>query len=59
MADSGASNCFTHMQSNLSEFEVLDDNELVVKTASKTNSLKIKGKGAWIIMHEVTHKEKK
>jgi hypothetical protein len=45
MADSGASNCFTHTQSDLSEFEVLNDNELVVKTASKTNSLKIKGKG--------------
>jgi hypothetical protein len=59
MADSGASNCFTHTQSDLSEFEVLDDNELVVKTASKTNSLKIKGKGAWIIMHEVTHRGQK
>jgi hypothetical protein len=59
MADSGASNCFTHTQSNLSEFEVLDDNDLVVKTASKTNSLKIKGKGAWIITHEVTHRGKK
>jgi hypothetical protein len=45
MADSGASNCFMHMQSDLSEFEVLDDDELVVKTASKTNSLKIKEKG--------------
>jgi hypothetical protein len=59
MADSGSSNCFTHTQSNLTEFEVLDDNDLVVKTASKTNSLKIKGKGAWIIMHEVTHRGKK
>jgi hypothetical protein len=59
MADSGASNCFTHTQSDLSEFEVLNDNELVVKTASKNNSLKIKGKGAWIITHEVTHREKK
>jgi hypothetical protein len=59
MADSGASNCFMHTQSNLSEFKVLDDNELVVKTASKTNSLKIKGKGAWIITHEVTHRGKK
>jgi hypothetical protein len=45
MADSGASNCFMHTQSDLTEFEVLDDNDLVVKTASKTNSLKIKGKG--------------
>jgi hypothetical protein len=44
MADSGASNCFTHTQSDLSEFEVLDDNELVVRTASKTNSLKLKEK---------------
>jgi hypothetical protein len=59
MADSSASNCFTHTQSDLSEFEVLNDDELVVKTASKTNSLKIKGKGAWIIMHEVTHRGKK
>jgi hypothetical protein len=59
MADSGASNCFMHTQSNLTEFEILDDNDLVVKTASKTNSLKIKGKGAWIIMHKVTHKGKK
>jgi hypothetical protein len=59
MADSGASNCFTHTQSNLTEFEVLDDNDLVVKTASKTKSLKIKGKGVWIITHEVTHKGKK
>jgi hypothetical protein len=59
MADSGASNCFTHMQSDLSEFEALDDKELVVKTASKTNFLKIKGKGAWIITHEVTHRGKK
>jgi hypothetical protein len=59
MADSGASNCFTHTQSDLTEFEVLDDNDLVVKTASKTNSLKIKGKGAWIITHEVTHRGKK
>jgi hypothetical protein len=59
MADSGASNCFTHTQSDLSEFKVLDNKELVVKTASKNNFLKIKGKGAWIIMHEVTHKKKK
>jgi GAG-pre-integrase domain len=59
MADSGASNCFMHTQSDLTEFEVLDDNDLVVKTASKTNSLKIKRRGAWIITHEVTHKEKK
>jgi hypothetical protein len=59
MADSGASNCFTHTQSNLTEFEVLDDNDLVVKTASKTNSLKIEGKEVWIITHEVTHRDKK
>jgi hypothetical protein len=59
MADSGASNCFTHTQSDLSEFEVLNDNDLVVKTASKTNSLKIKGKEVWIITHEVTHRGKK
>jgi hypothetical protein len=59
MADSGASNCFTHTQSNLIEFEVLNDNDLVVKTASKTISLKITGKGAWMITHEVTQREKK
>jgi hypothetical protein len=58
MADSGTSQCFTHSQSDLTEFEVLDNNELVVKTASKTNSLKIKEKGAWIITHKVTHKGK-
>jgi hypothetical protein len=59
MADSGASNCFTHTQSDLTEFKVLDDKDLVVKTASRTNSLKIKSKGAWIITHEVTHIGKK
>jgi hypothetical protein len=59
MADSGASNCFTHTKSDLTEFEVLDNNDLVVKTASKTNSLKIKGKGAWMITHEVTQRGKK
>jgi hypothetical protein len=59
MADSGASNCFTHTQSDLTEFEVLDDKDLVVKTTSKTVSLKIKGKGAWMITHEVTHRGKK
>jgi hypothetical protein len=59
MADSSASECFTHTHGNLTEFEVLDDKDLVVKTASKTNSLKIKGKGAWIITHEVTHRGKK
>ena len=59
MADSGASGCFTHTQSDLSEFEVLNDKDLVVRTASKANSLKIKGKGAWMIMHEVTHGGKK
>jgi hypothetical protein len=35
MADSGASNCFTHTQSNLSEFEVLNNKDLVVRTARK------------------------
>jgi hypothetical protein len=59
MADSSTSECFTHTQGDLTEFEVLDDKDLVVKTASKTNSLKIKGKGAWIITHEVTHRGKK
>jgi hypothetical protein len=59
MADSGASNCFTHSQSDLTEFEVLNDNDLVVKTASETVSLKITGKGAWIITHKVTHRGKK
>jgi hypothetical protein len=59
MADSGASKCFTHTQGNLTEFEVLDNKDLVVKTASKTNSLKIKGKGAWIIIHKLTHRGKK
>ena len=58
MADSGTSSCFTHTKSDLSEFEVLDNKDLVVKTASKTNSLKITGKGAMIISHKVTHKGK-
>jgi hypothetical protein len=59
MANSGASNCFTHSKSDLTEFEVLNDNDLVVKTASKTVSLKITGKGAWMITHEVTQGGKK
>jgi hypothetical protein len=59
MADSGTSECFTHTQNDLTEFEVLDDIDLVVKTASKTNFLKIKGKGVWIITHKVTHGGKK
>jgi hypothetical protein len=59
MADSGASNCFTHLKSDLTEFKVLNDNDLVVKTASKTVSLKITGKGAWMITHEVTQRGKK
>ena len=59
MADSSTSSCFTHMKSDLSEFEVLDNKDLVVKTASKTNSLRITGKGAMILMHKVTHKGKR
>jgi hypothetical protein len=59
MADSGTSNCFTHSKSDLTEFEVVNDNDLVVKTASKTVSLKITGKGAWMITHELTQGEKK
>jgi hypothetical protein len=59
MADSNASNCFMHSKSDLTEFEVVNDNDLVVKTASKTISLKITGKGAWMITHEVTQKGKK
>ena len=59
MADSGTSSCFMHTKSNLSEFEVLDDKDLVVKTASKANSLKITGKGAMILTHKVTHKGKR
>jgi hypothetical protein len=59
MADSGTSNCFTHSKSDLTEFEVVNDNDLVVKTASKAVSLKITGKGAWMITHEVTQRGKK
>jgi hypothetical protein len=59
MADSGASNCFTHLKSDLTEFEVVNDNDLVVKTTSKTVSLKITGKGVWMITHEVTQRGKK
>jgi hypothetical protein len=58
MADSSTSSCFTHSKSNLTEFEVLNDN-LVVKTASKTVSLKITGKRAWMITHEVTQRGNK
>ena len=58
MADSGASSSFMHTKSDLSEFEVLDNKNLVVKTASKTNSLRIKGRGAMILTHKVTHKGK-
>jgi hypothetical protein len=59
MADSSTSNCFTHSKSNLTEFEVVNNNDLVVKTGSKAVSLKITGKGAWMITHEVTQGEKK
>ena len=59
MADSSTSSCFTHMKSDLSEFEVLDDKDLVIKTASKTNSLRITGIGAIILMHKVTHKSRR
>ena len=58
MADSGASSSFMHTKSNLSEYEVLDDKSFVVKTASKTNSLRVKRRGALIITHKVTHKGK-
>jgi hypothetical protein len=57
-ADSSASNCFTHLKSDLTEFEVVNDNDLV-KTASKAISLRITGKGAWMIIHEVTQGGKK
>jgi hypothetical protein len=59
MADSGTSNCFTHSKSDLTEFEVVNDNDLVVKIASKAISLKITGKGAWMITHKVTQRGKK
>jgi hypothetical protein len=59
MADSCASNCFMHTQNDLTEFEVLNNNDLVGKTASKTVSLKITDKGAWMITHEVTQRGKK
>ena len=59
MANSSTSSCFMHMKSDLREFKVLDDKELIIKTASKTNSLKITGKGAMILMNKVTHKGKR
>jgi hypothetical protein len=59
MADSSASNCFMHSKSNLTEFEVVNNNDLVVKTASKAVSLKITGKGVWMITHKVTQRGKK
>jgi hypothetical protein len=49
MADSSASSCFTHSKSDLTEFEVVNNNDLAVKTARKAVSLKITGKGAWMI----------
>ena len=91
IADSSTSDCFTHTQSNLSEFEVINDKKgylyllvlllfatptryavtylgacavltpslgFVIKTASKKNSLRIKGKGVLLITHQVTHKGK-
>jgi hypothetical protein len=48
-----------HTQNDLTEFEVLNNNDLVGKTASKTVSLKITDKGAWMITHEVTQRGKK
>ena len=57
MADSGASISFTHTKSDLSEFEQIGNHKLVAKTASNT-ILKIKGVGAMILMHRVTHKGK-
>jgi hypothetical protein len=59
IADSGTSNCFTHTKSDLTEFEVSNNNDLVVKTASITVFLKITGKGAWMITHKVTQRGKK
>ena len=58
MADSSTSDCFMHTKSDLSEFEAINDEDLVMKTASKTNSLRIMEKGALLIMHKVTHKGK-
>ena len=58
MADSSTGDCFTHTKSNLNEFEAINNKDLVVKTASKTNSLRIMEKGALLIMHKVTHKGK-
>ena len=57
MADSGASISFTHMKSNLSEFEQINNSKLIAETASNT-ILKIKGVGAMMLMHHVTHKGK-
>ena len=57
MADSGASISFTHTKSDLSEFEQINNKKLVTKTASNT-TLGIKGIGAMIITHDVTHKGK-
>ena len=57
MADSGASISFTHTKSDSSEFEQINNNKLVAKTASNT-ILKIKGVGAMMLTHHVTHKGK-
>lgn len=53
LADSGASLTFTNDRSDLSEYETIDDNELIVQTASKSNPLRVRGKGAVFISHFV------
>ena len=57
MADSSTSISFTHTKSDLSEFEQINNDKLVAKTASNT-ILKIKGVGAMMLTHRVTHKGK-
>ena len=53
LADSGASASFTMNKSDLTEFEQITDDDLIVKTAANDNTLMIKGKGALFITHTV------
>ena len=57
MADNGASISFTHTKSDLSEFKQPNNKNFVAKTASNT-TLYIKGVGAMMLTHRVTHKGK-
>ena len=58
LADSGASLSFTPYRSNLTEFEVINDDKMKVQTASKENQLRITGKGSVFFTHFVSERGK-